>query len=114
MNLSTVNTGLRTAGRCLGILFYLLFALFPIYWLIKISFTPDKLLYSEGVRMWPSELTLIHFQRVFTESQFPTYFVNSLIVSFGTAFLSTLIAAGAGFAFSRFRFRGKTVMAALL
>jgi len=114
MNLSTVNTGLRTAGHRLGILFYLLFALFPIYWLIKISFTPDKLLYSEGVRMWPSELTLVHFERVFTQSEFPTYFFNSMVVSLGTAFLSTVIAAGAGFAFSRFTFKGKTVMAALL
>ncbi|MCG8706902.1 carbohydrate ABC transporter permease [Brenneria sp. 4F2] len=109
-----MNALLRKGGHRLGILCYLLFSLFPIYWLIKISITPDTLLYSEGVRMWPSELTLSHFFRVFTESQFPIYFTNSLVVSFGTALLSTVIAAGAGFAFSRFSFRGKTVMAALL
>lgn len=40
--------------------------------------------------MWPGEMTLVHFQRVFTESQFPLYFFNSLIVSFGTAFLTTV------------------------
>lgn len=114
MNALSFNAWLRKGVHRLGILFYLVFALFPIYWLIKISITPDKLLYSEGVRMWPGEMTLTHFQRVFTESQFPLYFFNSLIVSFGTAFLTTIIAAGAGFAFSRFSFRGKTVMAALL
>lgn len=114
MNALSLGLWLRKGGHRLGILFYLLFALFPIYWLIKISITPDKLLYSEGVKMWPGQMTLIHFQRVFTESQFPLYFFNSLIVSFGTAFLTTVIAAGAGFAFSRFTFKGKTVMAALL
>lgn len=49
-----------------------------------------------------------------TDSDFPTFFSNSLIVSFSTAFLNTLIAACAGYAFSRFTFRGKIAISALL
>lgn len=109
-----MNSLLRLMGHRAGILFYLVFALFPLYWVIKIAFTPDPLLFSEGVTLWPAALTLDHFKRVLLESDFPTFFTNSLIVSFGTAGLSTVVAAAAGYAFSRFGFRGKTVMAALL
>lgn len=91
---------LRLMGHRVGILAYLLFALFPLYWVIKISVTPDKLLYSEGVKMWPSAFTFEHFRRVFVESDFPTFFSNSLIVSFSTAALATVISALAGYAFS--------------
>ena len=36
---------------------FLLFALFPLFWLLKVSLTPNDLLYSEGVRLWPSRIT---------------------------------------------------------
>ena len=41
----------------LAILAYVVFALFPLFWLLKVSVTPNDLLYSEGVRMWPSRTT---------------------------------------------------------
>lgn len=44
---------LLTLLHRLALLPYLIFALFPIYWLIKVSVTPTNLLYSEGVRLWP-------------------------------------------------------------
>ncbi|MGP1395157.1 MAG: carbohydrate ABC transporter permease [Inquilinaceae bacterium] len=86
---------------------FVLFALFPLYWLIKIAVTPDRLLYSEGVTLWPSRTTWANFDFVLLQSAFPRYFLNSVIVSGTTALLVTLIAAAAGYAFSRFRFRGK-------
>src|SRR6185312_3304835 len=79
----------------------------PLYWLVKISLTPDKLLYSEGVALWPSRMTLANFDFVLLNSMFPTFFLNSVIVSLGTAGVVTVLAAGAGYAFSRFRFPGR-------
>ena len=38
----------------LAILAYIAFALFPLFWLVKVSVTPNDLLYTEGVRLWPS------------------------------------------------------------
>lgn len=89
---------------------YVLFALFPLFWLLKIAFTPDQLLYTEGITFWPSETTLANFDFVLWGSDFPRYFLNSVIVSLGTAFFVTLIAASAGYAFSRFDFRFKPVV----
>ena len=98
---------LFAAGHRLLILGFLAFALLPLYWLVKISLTPDKLLYTEGVALWPSRMTLANFDFVLLNSMFPTFFLNSVIVSLGTAGVVTVLAAGAGYAFSRFRFRGR-------
>lgn len=102
------------ALRYLALGLYLAFALFPLYWLIKVAVTPDQLIYTEGVTYWPSQVTFENFASVLVANDFLTYFRNSLIVSLGTAALATLVAAGAGYAFSRFRFRGKPVIIALM
>ena len=93
---------------------FLGFALFPLYWLVKVAVTPTNLLYTEGVRMWPSSATLANFRFVLAESDFPRFFANSLIVSGSTALAVTALAAGAGYALSRFAFRGKALVVALM
>jgi multiple sugar transport system permease protein len=103
-----------TLGHRLAIALYMLFALFPLFWLIKISVTPDRLLFTEGIRLWPSETTWANFSFVLLRSDFPTFFTNSVIVSLGTAVAVTLVAAAAGYAFSRFRFPGKYAVVFLL
>jgi multiple sugar transport system permease protein len=60
---------------------YVVFALFPIYWTLKISVTPERLLYSEGITFWPSRMTLQNFVTVLEATDFPRYFKNSVIVS---------------------------------
>lgn len=93
---------------------YVVVALFPLYWLLKVSVTPNTLLYSEGVRMWPSRADLSHYESVIRHTDFPLFFRNSVIVSGATALLTTLFAAGAGYAFSRYVFRGKFWLVGLM
>ncbi len=93
---------------------YVAVALFPLYWLLKVSVTPNKLLYSEGVRMWPSQWDFSHYTSVIRHTEFPLFFRNSVIVSASTAVFTTLAAAGAGYAFSRFVFRGKFWLVGLM
>ncbi len=103
-----------TAGKYAALAFYLLFALFPLYWLLKIAITPDALIFSEGTRLFPSDVTFTNFSTVIFQTDFLAYFGNSLIVSLGTAFLTTMFAAGAGYAFSRFVFKGKRIIIAVM
>jgi multiple sugar transport system permease protein len=86
---------------------FVVFALFPLFWLLKVSLTPNNLLYSEGVRLWPSHITFEHYASVVSHSEFPLFFRNSVIVSGITALFATLAASAAGYGFSRFQFRGK-------
>jgi multiple sugar transport system permease protein len=93
---------------------FVIFALFPLYWLLKVSVTPNDILYTEGVRMWPSRTTWENYAFVLTQSNFPHYFLNSVIVAGTTAIVTTLVAALTGYAFSRFAFRGKVIIVALM
>jgi multiple sugar transport system permease protein len=93
---------------------YVLFALFPLFWLLKVALTPNELLYSEGIRLWPSHASLEHFSFVLAHSDFPLFFRNSLIVSGATSILATLLSSACGYALSRFRFRGKSLLVALM
>jgi multiple sugar transport system permease protein len=100
-------------AKYLAVAAYVIFALFPLYWLVKIAVTPDRLMFTEGLRLWPSSATLENFREVLG-SDFLVFFRNSVIVSLTTAAVTSLIAAGGGYAFSRFEFRGKRWVAALL
>ncbi len=105
---------LLAIGKYAALLGYLTFALFPLYWLLKIAITPDQLIFTEGTQLWPSSLTLDNFRTVLFQTDFLAYFGNSLYVSLGTAAATTLIAAGAGYAFSRFDFGGKRIIIAVM
>jgi multiple sugar transport system permease protein len=105
---------LRFIGHRAALLLYVLFALFPMYWLVKISVTPQQLLYTEGVPLWPSATTWANYDFVLLRSSFPRFFLNSVIVSLGTALCVTAIASAAGYAFSRFDFRLKRAIVVLL
>ena len=98
---------MTSCARYAAVLAYVLFALFPLFWLVKISFTPGPLLYTEGIRLWPSAATLANYRFVLTGSHFPYFFVNSVIVSVATALAVTVLAGAAGYALSRFRFPGR-------
>jgi len=93
---------------------YVIVALFPLFWLLKVSVTPTSLLYSEGIRLWPSTMTFDHYASVLAHTDFPQYFENSVIVSAATAFVVTVIASGGGYALSRFVFRGKFWLVGLM
>ncbi|MBZ9808040.1 MULTISPECIES: carbohydrate ABC transporter permease [unclassified Mesorhizobium] len=101
-------------GLYAAIAAYVIFALFPIFWTLKISVTPERLLYSEGITFWPSKMTLQNFVTVLEATDFPRYFLNSVIVSVSTAALVTVVATLAGYAMSRFTFRGKAALALML
>ncbi|WP_187432217.1 Diacetylchitobiose uptake system permease protein DasC [Roseobacter fucihabitans] len=105
---------LLLVAKYAALLGYLTFALFPLYWLLKISVTPDQLIFVEATNLWPSALTFDNFRSVLFQTDFLAYFGNSLYVSLGTAAVTTVVAAGAGYAFSRFEFGGKKILIAVM
>ncbi|CAM5325589.1 carbohydrate ABC transporter permease [Mycolicibacterium aubagnense] len=89
------------------LLIYVLAALFPLYWLVKVSITPNDILYKQGTDLLPSKVSFEHYATVIGKSDFLLFFRNSIIVSGVTAIASTVLATASGYAFSRFAFKGK-------
>jgi multiple sugar transport system permease protein len=104
---SPLKQGLLWTAHYCAIGVYVAVALFPLFWLVKVSVTPNDLLYTEGVRMWPSRISFDHYLSVIRHTDFPLFFRNSTIVSTSTAVFATIVASGCGYAFSRFVYRGK-------
>src|SRR5690606_13548166 len=90
------------------IVFIVLYTLFPFYWAIVSSLTPDVDLYVYPVRYWPQNVTLEHYEAVFENGGFMRALLNSTIVSFGTVILALFFGTLAAYAMGRLRFRGRT------
>ncbi|HEX2526433.1 MAG TPA: carbohydrate ABC transporter permease [Geminicoccus sp.] len=105
---------LGTIGHRAALALYVLAALFPLFWLVKIAVTPTDLLFGEGIRLWPSSTTFANFSFVLGATDFPWYFLNSVVVSLGTAVAVTVVASLSGYAISRFTFRAKNAVSFFL
>ncbi|MFF4115512.1 carbohydrate ABC transporter permease [Streptomyces sp. NPDC001714] len=81
---------------------YLLFTLIPFYWILLFALRPAG---STSLVPWP--VTFDHFQKVWTERSFGTYFANSVYVGVSTLLLTTVVALAGGYALARFDFRFK-------
>ncbi|QQC92234.1 carbohydrate ABC transporter permease [Streptomyces alfalfae] len=81
---------------------YLLFTLIPFYWILLFAVRPTG---STSLVPWP--ITFEHFDKVWTERSFATFFQNSLLVGVVSMVMTTLIALAGGYALARFDFRIK-------
>jgi multiple sugar transport system permease protein len=89
---------------------YLVFTLIPFYWILLFSLRPAG---STSLVPWP--MTFDHFEKVWTERAFGTYFQNSVLVGVTTLLMTTLVALAGGYALARFDFKVKRAfMLALL
>ena len=61
---SPVRRAAGGIGFYAAVFLYVAFALLPIYWTVKISVTPQRLLYSEGIKLWPSRVTFENYATV--------------------------------------------------
>lgn len=106
--------GWRWAGR--GFLVVLLaYTLVPMAWMLITSLKTGFAAMQYPPQWWPAEPTLENYTRLLDPREsvgqdFLRYFWNSLVVSTLTTVLAVVVAVPAAYAFSRFRFPGRTVL----
>jgi multiple sugar transport system permease protein len=93
--------------------FFLVFTLFPIYWLVNSSLKPASQLFTFPPEYWPSTPTLANYFRAMTETRLGTLYVNSIIVATATCVVLFGLIVFAGYAMARFNFRGRTTLTTL-
>lgn len=79
---------------------------FPLFWMVICSFKPGGELYATPPHVLPQVWTLQNYRDLFVQTDFPSYFFNSLIVAVGATALSLLIGCLGAYSLSRFRFFG--------
>jgi arabinogalactan oligomer / maltooligosaccharide transport system permease protein len=96
----------------------ILWAVFPIVYVLSASFNADQTL--GGASLIPRDVTLENFRQLLggtvqslsegspdTKVSYGRWYANTMIVASCTAVLTVLLGALAAYAFSRFRFRGR-------
>jgi ABC-type maltose transport system permease subunit len=85
----------------------LVYALFPIVWIISAAFNPTGSM--AGQQLIPANASLRNFNELLNDPLHPflTWILNSVKIATITSALAVMITAFAAYAFSRFRFRGR-------
>ncbi len=100
-----VSTGRKIFNVVMCILL-LLVALFPIYWLISLSFR-DTAELSGHISIIPKTFTMEHFIKLFTEKNYSQILKNSLICTLVSLAFSLTFGLAAAYVLVRSRFRLK-------
>ncbi|MBB2912232.1 N,N'-diacetylchitobiose transport system permease protein [Streptosporangium becharense] len=105
--------GLNTAAVAVFV-----FAVFPVYWMVSTAFKSNQQIFTTQFIPFPTDPTLEHVERVFTEGvaghSVWRYLLNSAIVALGTVVVGAVFALLSATAVARFRFRGRTSFLILL
>jgi multiple sugar transport system permease protein len=86
----------------------------PFAWMILTSFMTNTEINRIPPTLWPHHLHTGGYSTVLASSDFPYWFLNSLIVSGAAVVAQLVLCSLAGYAFARIQFRGSTVMLILL
>ena len=87
---------------------------FPFFWMLSTALKPSGEVFATPPRLVPAHATLTNFVRVLLETNFPTYFKNSLVVSFATVALTLAVSSAGAYGLTRFRFPGREKVAGLI
>lgn len=92
----------------LALIPFLVFFLFPLYWMLITSFKTDTEITSlKGIPLIiQSKPTLAHYKKIFFEEKLPTWFKNSFIVTSLVTLITISISISAAYALTRMRFWG--------
>ena len=104
----------RWAGR-IFLALLLIFTVLPMAWMVLTSIKTQFAAMQYPPQWWPKEPTLQNYTKLVdptnpTGQEFLRYFWNSFYVSLTTTILGVAVAVPAAYAFSRFRFPGRTFL----
>lgn len=85
-------------------------ALFPLLYMISLSFQPTQDILQSHPTLIPSHPTTANYVAAWSENSFGSYFLNSALVALGTVVLTVVFASLAAFAFARYQFRFKEII----
>ena len=84
--------------------------LLPFWYMLITSLKPQAYIFELPPRLWPSEVSLINYQKALQTDQFGLYFMNSLFVAVVTTASTLLVSSLMAYAFARLKFRGKELL----
>ena len=88
--------------------------LLPLVWMVSASLMPTGEANTEPPRFFPSEVTWVHYQELFTRLDLGRFFLNSFLIAATVTVVSLFLNSMAGYAFAKLRFPGRDRLFAFL
>jgi ABC-type glycerol-3-phosphate transport system permease component len=88
----------------------LIFFILPMVWIIYTSFRTQPAIFSGAVLTPPSELTLEHYTTILSVTDFPRFFLNTIVIATLVTLISLAISILGAYGLSRFDIRGKNAL----
>jgi multiple sugar transport system permease protein len=90
---------------------FIVFTLFPFYWMAVTALRPDHELYrtwrqASATPFWTLEPTLEHFKGLLQTTAFPHWLWNTMLIAIVSTVISLICGMFAGYALARLKFRG--------
>ncbi|HHY71411.1 MAG TPA: carbohydrate ABC transporter permease [Thermoanaerobacterales bacterium] len=104
----------KTLTFYLPLTMMLMWTLFPIYWTLNTALKPEGDIIKTPLQYLPSNPTIQNFINAWNDVGFEKYFTNSVVVGTGTVFMTLVLSILAGYALSRYEFKGKRVFMLIL
>jgi ABC-type glycerol-3-phosphate transport system permease component len=92
------------------LLLYYAFFLVPMLWIVLDSFKSAGAIMSGNFIPSPSDLTLGSYNAVWNESDFPTFFRNSVIIALSVTALTLVVSCLGAYGLSKYRIAGRRSM----
>jgi multiple sugar transport system permease protein len=106
---------IRLTWHHLAALLIAAFVAAPLYWMAVSSLKGPEEIGAKPPALWPDNATLDNYGQAFTDNNFGTYLLNSVLVSVVATALVLSLSAFAGYALARLPLRGKApIMVSLL
>ncbi|MBX6772226.1 MAG: carbohydrate ABC transporter permease [Chloroflexi bacterium] len=101
----------RLFGHHLPLFLYVVFLLFPFYYMLIVSVRPDSDLFNTHLNpLIPQRVTLDHYIYLFQSTGFLRWTLNTVVVTVVATFLSIICSILIGYSLGRLRFPGANVI----
>jgi multiple sugar transport system permease protein len=107
------QTGKTQVGTWIGFLLIMLWCLFPVAWIISLSFKSEGETGAGSPQFLPKEPTFDNYKAIIDNPDFTRALINSFGISLIATVLSVIFATLAAYAIARLEFKGKRLVLSL-
>ncbi|MGI8696331.1 MAG: carbohydrate ABC transporter permease [Mycobacteriales bacterium] len=104
------TSGRQKAGWSFANVLVIAWALFPVWWLVSLSFKVPGNIATDGGSFWPTAWTLQNYKGIFKLGEFVDALRNSIGIALISTFIAVVLATMAAYAIARLRFPGKGLL----
>jgi len=101
-------------GVNIALIFIAVMSLFPLFWMVSVSFMSPGEASSFPPPFLPKDATLGNYVQLFEQTNMARYFLNSLGIATAATILSLMFNVAAGYSFAKLEFKGRDFVFRLL